>query len=115
MPKMPVTRSDKERKWNMVDKTSTLGVGQFSVPRVGCQGFHHARSTIYPLGEDRDDGRERENESDDLASQQDVEQCLLGYVPGTDVADDSEGVSEEKNEENRADNEDSVDLQEVFN
>lgn len=73
----------------------------------------HLQSTVYLLGEDGDEGRERENKSDDLARKKHVEQGLLGYFAGMDIVSDGERVSEKKNKESRADNEDGVDLQEV--
>ena len=45
-----------------------------------------------------------------MASKQYVEQGLVRYFAGADVADDSERISEEENKESRADDEDSVDL-----
>jgi len=39
----------------------------------------------------------------------------VGHLARTDVANDGECISEEENEESRADNKDSVDLEEVFN
>ena len=66
-PRTPVTRNDKEKKLVMVDRTSILGVGQFSIRHLGLYGSHHPHSTVYPPSEDRGEGGEREDESHDLA------------------------------------------------
>jgi len=111
---MPVIKSDKERKLVRVDTTSILGVRRFSTWPLRRWRSNHPHSTIYLFIERRDEGGEREDESDDLAPKQYIEQGFVVHLAGTDVANGGERVSEEENEESRADNEDSVDLHEVF-
>lgn len=98
-----MTSNDKERKLVMVDTTSILRVTRLSIQRLGRWGIHHPRSTVYPFGERRDEGGEREGGSDGLTPKQYVEQGLVGYLAGMDVANDGERISEEENEESRAD------------
>jgi hypothetical protein len=49
-----------------------------------------------------------------LAPKQHVEQGIVGHFTRADVANDGERISEEENKESGADNNDSVNLEEVF-